>query len=233
MTYRESFLNSSRCLFERNSPSTLGRVGSEEGSKWAFSAARLPPADNELTNLACMPAMLAEKTKPIRGCKSERSVLHVALDAETLSHVTTKYWTDIKKFFSSSIRFDFRHESPGEISASLISPILVLARWFPSCPYPEVSAIDPHWPTCRYKSANFIEALSSSQLSACRQPGSYCGDSMGSVSADGPMLPTERISPAVRRLAHLLHRDFILEVVRIEWIHSSLGRFRLRIHEIN
>jgi len=43
----------------------------------------------------------------------------------------------------------------------------------------------------------------------------------------------ERLSPAVRQLAHLLHRDFIFEVVRIEWIHSSLGRFRLRVHEIN
>jgi hypothetical protein len=37
----------------------------------------------------------------------------------------------------------------------------------------------------------------------------------------------------VSQLAHLLHRDFILEVVRIEWIDSSLCRFRLRIHEIN
>jgi hypothetical protein len=31
-------------------------------------------------------------------------------------------------------------------------------------------------------------------------------------------------SPAARQLAHLLHRDFILEAVRIEWIHSSLCR---------
>jgi hypothetical protein len=37
---------------------------------------------------------------------------------------------------------------------------------------------------------------------------------------------------ARRSLANFLHRDFILEVVRIEWIQSSLGGFRLRIHEI-
>ena len=39
--------------------------------------------------------------------------------------------------------------------------------------------------------------------------------------------------PARKQLAHLLHCDFILEVVRIEWIHSSLRRFGLRIHEIH
>lgn len=50
----------------------------------------------------------------------------------------------------------------------------------------------------------------------------------------GGVIPLlERQSPAVRRLAHLLHRDFIIEVVRIEWIHSALGRFRLWIHEIH
>jgi hypothetical protein len=32
--------------------------------------------------------------------------------------------------------------------------------------------------------------------------------------------------------ANLLHRDFILEVVGIEWIQSSVGGFRLGIHEI-
>jgi hypothetical protein len=50
---------------------------------------------------------------------------------------------------------------------------------------------------------------------------------------EGIAPPVRTPMPPVRKLDLLLHRDFILEVVRIEWIHSSLRCFRLRIHEIN
>jgi len=48
-----------------------------------------------------------------------------------------------------------------------------------------------------------------------------------------PVLQIRTLLPAERRLTHLLHRDFVFEVVGIEGVDSSVGGFGLRIHEID